>query len=191
MIVARLRPFLGELISPAQATFVPDRKGVDNEIIVQELLHTLGLKRGKLGFMALKIDLEKAYDRLEWSFIKDTLALFNIPHFLSSVIMSCISLSSIVLLFNGGALDSFFPSRGIRQGDLLSSYIFIMCMEVLGFLIKDKCDSKMWDPVKASRGGLDFSHLFFVDDLVLFAKADRKNCLSISEMLEVFGDVSG
>ena len=126
---------------------------MDNAIIAQEVLHSLSLKKGNVWFMAIKIDSEKAYDRLEWSFIRDTLALFNVPLFLSNVIMSCISSSTFLFLFNGGSLDAFCPSRGIRQGDPLSPYIFIMCMEVLGFLIKDKCDSKMWDLVKAAQGG--------------------------------------
>ena len=55
----------------------------------------LSLKKGKVGFMVVKIDLEKAYDRLEWSFVRDTLALFNIPPFLSKVIMSCISILAL------------------------------------------------------------------------------------------------
>ncbi|XP_075645738.1 uncharacterized protein LOC142616864 [Castanea sativa] len=148
VIVARLRPYLDSLISLLQAAFVPGRKGMDNAIIVQELLHTLSLKKGKMGYMAVKIDLEKAYDRLEWSFVRDALALFNIPHFLSKVILSCISTATCEVLFNGGALESFNPSKGIRQGDPLSPYIFIMCMEVLGFFIKDKCDANLWDLVK-------------------------------------------
>ena len=65
IIVVRLRPFLDKLISPLQSAFVPRRKSVDNAIIVQEIIHSLSKKRGKLGYMALKIDLEKAYDKLE------------------------------------------------------------------------------------------------------------------------------
>ena len=60
--------------------------------------------------MVIKIDLEKAYDRLEWSFIQDTLSLFNVPPYLISVIRSCVSSSSAVVLFNGGALEDFKPS---------------------------------------------------------------------------------
>ena len=69
IIVARLRPYLDKLISPCQSAFVPSRKGIDNAIIAQEVIHSLSKKKGKVGYMALKIDLEKAYDKLEWSFI--------------------------------------------------------------------------------------------------------------------------
>ncbi|XP_075665353.1 uncharacterized protein LOC142635018 [Castanea sativa] len=66
IIVARVRPFLDKLISLLQPAFVPGRKSVDNAIIVQEIIHTLSKKRGNIGYMALKIDLEKAYDKLKW-----------------------------------------------------------------------------------------------------------------------------
>ena len=146
MIVKRLRPLLPSLISPLQTAFVPSRLGVDNMIIAQEIIHTMSLKRGKEGYMAIKIDLEKAYDRLEWHFIRDILLLYKFPHQLVKLIMSCVSSSSISVLFNGGKLDPFLPSRGIRQGDPMSPYLFIMCMEMLGYLISEKCEAKFWDP---------------------------------------------
>lgn len=104
--------------------------------------------------------------------------------------MSCVSSASTSILFNGGTLDPFLPLRGIRQGDPLSPYLFILCMEVLGRIIEDKCSKKIWNPVKASIIGLAFSHLFFADDL-LFAKADTLNCTSIREALDEFCMISG
>ena len=141
--------------------------------------------------MALKIDLEKAYDKLEWSFIKDMLIRFYLPRKLIDLIMSCISSVSTSLLFNGGALEPFLPTRGIRQGEPLSPYIFIMCMDYLGKLIQERCEDKSWIPVKASRRGPTFLHLFFANDLVLFAKANMENCLVIREVLDEFCSLSG
>ena len=189
--MARIRPVLDYLVSPLQTAFVPKRKSVVNAIIVQELVHSMSKKKGKERCMAIKIDLEKAYDCMEWSFIRDTLSLFRVPSRLSSLIMSCVTSSSISVLFTGGALDHFLPSRGIRQGDLLSPYLVILCMEILGAFIMEKCEAKLWDPILTSRGGVTFSHLFFVDDLVLFAKADSKNCKAIRDVLDTFCDLSG
>lgn len=87
-------------------------------------------------------------------------------------------------LFNGGALEAFHPSRGIRPGDPLSFYLFIVCMEILGVLIEDKCSERLWNPIRASQNGPAISHLFFADDLMLFAKADRKNCVAIKDVLD-------
>lgn len=70
----------------------------------------MSLKKGGTDYMAIKIDLGKAYDRLEWNFIRDTFTLFNVPPYLINVIMSCVSSSLVVVLFNGGALEDFKPS---------------------------------------------------------------------------------
>ena len=110
IIVARIRPHLERLITPFQTAFILGRKGVDNTIIVQELIHTMGRAKGRNGYMAIKIDLEKAYDKLEWGFIKEILIRFNFPENLIELILNCISSVSTSLLFNGGCMDPFRPS---------------------------------------------------------------------------------
>ena len=69
IIVARLRPHLDKLVCPLQSAFVPGRRSVDNAIVVQELIHTINNKKRQGGYMAIKVDLEKAYDKIEWNFI--------------------------------------------------------------------------------------------------------------------------
>ena len=191
VIVNRLRPHLENIVSPFQTAFISGRRGTDNVIIMQELIHTIGRAKGRKGYMAIKIDLEKAYDRIEWSFIREMLVKFNFPSKLTDIIMSCVSLVSTSLLFNGGCLDSFRPSRGIKQRDPLSPYLFILCMEYFGHLIEDKCAAKAWISVKTSRSWPSFSHLFFADDLVLFAEANMENCIAINEALQEFCARSG
>jgi ribonuclease HI len=191
ILVLRLKSFLNNLIHPLQASFIPGRKASDNVIVVQEIIHSMTTSRSKVGAMALKIDLEKAYDRLEWSFIRRTLQFFNFPTSWIDLIMSCISSSSLSILVNGERLESFHPSRGIRQGDPISPYIFILCMEYLSYLIDDEVSQGNWKGVKTSRNGPTFTHLFFADDLILFAKATRRNCDSINKVLKLFCENSG
>ena len=93
---------------------------MDNVIIAQEVIHSISMKKGRVGYMALKIDLEKAYDKLEWSSIKDMLFRYNLPGDLIEIIMSCISTVSTSIMVNGDSLEPIYPSRGIRQGDPLS-----------------------------------------------------------------------
>ena len=78
------------------------------------------------------------------------LARINLPTKIIYVIMSCVTMVSTSILFNGEALDLILPSRGIRQGDPLSPYLFIICMDFLGQLIEEKCNMKTWQPVKSS-----------------------------------------
>ena len=132
ILVHRIKPLLPKLISPMQAAFLEGRRGSDNVIIAQELIYSLGNRRGKDGYMVVKIDLEKAYDRLEWSFIRMILIHFGFPENIIKLILSCVATSSNSLLFNGSKLPSFCPSRGIRQGDPISPYIFLLCMEFFG-----------------------------------------------------------
>uniref|UniRef100_A0A2N9I4P7 RNase H type-1 domain-containing protein n=1 Tax=Fagus sylvatica TaxID=28930 RepID=A0A2N9I4P7_FAGSY len=77
IIVCRIRPIIGNLVSPYQAAFVPGRRGIDNVIIAQEIIHSMHRKKGRVGQLVLKLDLEKAYDRLEWSFIQALLVLLS------------------------------------------------------------------------------------------------------------------
>ena len=144
-----------------------------------------------MGYMAIKIDLEKAYDKLEWSFIRRMLIRINLPTNLVDLIMSCVSSVTTLILFNGSPLDLISLSRGIRQGDPLFLYIFILYVDYLSQLIEEKCNNKMWSSVKASRSGPAFLHLMFADDLVLFAKADLLNCSSIRDVLDEFCAMSG
>lgn len=107
---------------------------------------------------------------------------------LIDLIMSCVSLVSTSILFNGVPLEPIFSSRGIRKGDPLSLYLFI---DFLGQLIEEKCSNKLWNPIKASQSGLAFSHLMFADDLVLFARVDHHNCSTIRDVLDEFYEISG
>ena len=120
--------------------------------------------------MAIKIDLEKAFYKLEWGFIRQTLIYFKFPPGWISLIMSCISFSNLSSLLNGDHLDPFQHSRGIRQGDPLSPYIFILCMEYLAWLIQEEVSFGNWKCIKASRYGPTFTHLFSANDLILFVK---------------------
>jgi len=138
VIVQRLKRVLPNLISLTQVSFVPKRHIDDNVIIIQELLHTMRKKTGNTGWMAIKLDLEKAYDRLDRNFIQDTLQEMRLPQPLVEVIMGCITTCSIRVLWNGEPMEQFHPKHGICQGDSLSSYIFVACIARSGHLIAEE-----------------------------------------------------
>lgn len=148
-------------------------------------------KKGRKGLFALKLDLEKAYDRLEWPFIEHCLRRLNFSYNSIKLIMSCVAAGNSCIQFNGTRTDPFIPSRGIRQGDPLSPYLFIICLEYLSGTIHEACYSKDWTPFKVRRGCTEISHLFFADDILLFGEANISTLLTIKSVLNNFLHTSG
>ena len=117
--------------------------------------------------------------------------LFSFPPKILKIIMSCMTSPSTAILVNGGALKPVEPMKGIRQGDPLSRYIFILCIEYLGHLIEQKCVDGTYTPLKAFKENMGFSHLLFTDDIILFCKVDSAACEAILEVIEKFCAESG
>ena len=107
ILVNRLKPFLHAMIHQSQAGFVPSRRATDNYIITQELIHYISQRKGNTHLMAAKIDLDKAYDKLEWSFIKYTLLFYHFPTPIIDLIMACIASASISIIWNGKVSSTF------------------------------------------------------------------------------------
>jgi hypothetical protein len=174
ILVSRLRPLLHKLISPCQSAFIPGRWVAENEVIVQELLHSFKQRKVKGGMMAIKLDLQKAYDKVNWSFLQTVLRNFGFKETFIAWIMECVTSVSFKLLINGGLTDSFNPSRGLRQGDPLSPYLFILCQETLSRLIEKQLSERRINGVKASIGGPAITHVMYADDIILFSKTNKK-----------------
>lgn len=133
----RLKPVLQSIISENQSAFVPDRMISDNVLITHEVLHYLKNSGATVHCsMAVKTDISKAYGRLEWSFIRKVLERLGFHEKVVHWIMQCVSTVTYSFLLDNEVAGSIHPQRGIRQGDPLSPYIFILCREVLSGLCK-------------------------------------------------------
>ena len=109
--------------------------------------------KGQKGAMAIKIDLEKAYNRLDWNFLRRVLMEIGFPSKLIGLIMNIVTTVQFALLWNGERTDSFFPSRGLRQGDRLSPYLFVLCLDKLSHMIKKAVVEQRWRPFMITREG--------------------------------------
>jgi hypothetical protein len=95
------------------------------------------------------------------------------------------------VLVNGESVGPLKPMRGLRQGDPLSPYIFIICAEGLSSLIKKSEAREEFHGIKVCRGALLLTHLLFVDDCFLFCRADGNECIKLKEILKTYEEVSG
>ncbi|KAH9666673.1 reverse transcriptase domain-containing protein [Citrus sinensis] len=184
IVVNILKGILLELIGPMQTSFVPGRHITENIIIAQEVIHTMRRKSRKIGQMLIKVDLEKAYDRLSWDFIFETLCEAGIPSDLIRITMDCITSASIQILWNGECTEEFVPSRGIRQGDHISLYIFVLCIERLNHGIHRAVNTGTWRPIRLSKRSTLITHVFFT-------KASCTQAAVINDVLNTFCMSSG
>lgn len=118
--------------------------------------------------MALKLDMSKAYSRIEWGFLEGVLKVMGFPDSMIGLIGRCVSTVTYQILVNGQPSQCFSIGRGLRQGDPFSPYLFIIYADVVsGFLKKEMMDKNIHG-LQVARWAPKISHLLFVDDCLLF-----------------------
>jgi hypothetical protein len=189
-LVNRLRPFLDSIISEEQSAFVPGRLITDNALIAFECVHAIQKDRGK-DFCAYKLDLSKAYDRVDWGFLQSLMEKLGFQSRWVQWIMSCVSSVRYSVRFNGLPSQPFSPTRGLRQGDPLSPYLFLLVADGLSTLLKHNEQLGNIDGVKVCRRAPSVSHLLFADDSLLFFRANVQQALVVKNVISTFERCSG
>ncbi|KAK4387243.1 putative mitochondrial protein [Sesamum angolense] len=141
--------------------------------------------------MNLKLDISKAYDRVEWSFLKRVLGKLGFPSAFIDLILLCISSVSYSFVLSGSQFGSISPQRGLRQGDPLSPYLFLLCTESLSALFREAADRGSVPGVAICSGAPRISHLLFADDTMVFSPADVPTVHAICQILNVYKLASG
>ena len=141
--------------------------------------------------MAVKTDMSKAYDRVECEFLEQVFMRLGFHDKWINWIMHCVSTVSYSYLINDTALGSVKSERGIRQGDPLSPYLFILCGEVLSGLCKKAERDGTLQGITVARGSPRVNHLLFADDTMIFCQASEECCKSLKKILLQYKEASG
>ncbi|KAL5726163.1 hypothetical protein ACHQM5_009231 [Ranunculus cassubicifolius] len=127
-----------------------------------------GMKKKKQGWVAFKMDMAKAYDRVEWGFLLEVFRRLGFSEKWCSLIHQCISTTSLRILLNGAPYEYIKPTRGLRQGDPLSPYLFIVVAEAFSRMVGRAEDLGLIHGIKVMRRAPSISHLLYADDLIVF-----------------------
>ncbi|RVW26085.1 LINE-1 reverse transcriptase-like [Vitis vinifera] len=184
VLANRLKKVIGKVVSIAQNAFLMGRQILDASLIANEVIDSWQ-KRKEKGLIC-KLDIEKAYDNINWNFLMKVLQKMGFGTKWVGWMWSCVSSAKFSILVNG-VPAGFFPStRGLHQGDPLSPYLFVMGMEILDVLIRRAVEGGYLLGCNirgGSKTSLNISHLFFADDTIVFCEANKEQVSHLSWIL--------
>lgn len=187
-----LKALLPLLISENQSAFTSNRLITDNVLVAFELMHYLHHKTsGKDSFITIKLDMSKAFNRVEWNFIKSVMERLGFSLRWISLIMQCITSISYSVIINRETDGNIIPTRGLRQGDPLSPNLFLLCAEGLSSLIQEAARNQLINRLSICTGYPKITYLFFVDDSILFCKAASSECQELKKILWIYEEALG
>lgn len=164
----------------------------DNALIAFEINHYMRRKtQEKKGVAGLKIDISKAYDRLEWGFIQNMMNKFGFSQQWIEMVMYFIRSVKYSFIHNGEVFGNLSPERGIRQGDPISPYIYIMCVEGLSAMIRRHEEVGLINECRIAREAPRIPHLLFADDCYLFFTATKVEAQIMKGVLQRYANILG
>ncbi|CAJ2644561.1 unnamed protein product [Trifolium pratense] len=192
VLANRLKLCLDKCVSQEQSAFVEGRSILDNALIAIEVIHAMKRKtKGYRGELALKIDISKAYDKVDWGFLRGMLVKMGFGEKWIQWMMMCVSSVNYSVLMNFDKVGPITPGRGLRQGDPLSPYLFILVAEGLTALIHQAVRQGDIHGVRICRGAPEVSHLLFADDCFLFCRANVAEVTQLLSILQTYEQASG
>lgn len=187
----RLKMHFLDYIHPSQQAFIKGRRITNNIIVAQEIAHSFSLKSWRSHDFILKIDLAKAFDRIEWSCIILAFARKGLPGHFIKLVLACISSPTFSVIINGQSYAKFTSSRGIRQGCPLSPYLFVLAVNELSLKLQDALQANHLTGIVLGSNCPPVHSLMFADDLILCGKGNVHEVQTISNILNRFCQNSG
>lgn len=189
ILVQRLKPLLPDLILPNQTAFVQGRLLVENTMLASEIVHGYHRDKGP-SRITLKVDIAKAFDTVNWNFIFNCLKGMSLPAQFIQWIHSCITTPSFMIGFNRTVQGFFRSKRGLRQGDPLSPYLFVIAMNCLSLLLDKAAEEGKFGYHYACKE-TKLTHLCFADGLLILCDGSLRSVQNVLEVLENFKQLSG
>ncbi|KAJ9536716.1 hypothetical protein OSB04_un000101 [Centaurea solstitialis] len=186
----RIKESLDFLVSPNQSAFIPGRRISDNIMMAYELVQGYDRQNGPPR-CSFKIDIQKAYDSVDWCFLCTILDRMGFHPIMRHWIMELVATTSFSIMVNGDSHGFFKGERGIRQGCPLSPYLFTLVMEAFSAIFMHKVMTDQRFAFHRGCEGLSLTHLCFADDLMVFARGDVGSVVVLKEVLAEFGSISG
>ncbi|GJW83515.1 RNA-directed DNA polymerase, eukaryota [Tanacetum coccineum] len=177
------------LVSNTQSAFVAGRQILDGPFILNEVLDWCKRKKKKKALF-FKVDFAKAYDSVRWDFLLDVLEAFGFGSTWCTWIRGISDFAKASLLVNGSPSDEFHIHRGLKQGDPLSPFLFILVMEALHLSVCKAVDEDVFKGIQL-QGSLALSHLFYADDAFFMGEWSDNNLRGIINILKCFHLASG
>ena len=177
VLANKLRRILKEVIYEYQNAFVPSKSIIDNVLIAFETMHCIDQRRkGKEALMAVKLDMSKAYDKVEWSYLEAMMRRMGFHKKWILLMMMCVTTMSYSILINRMPKGKVNSLSGLRQGDPISPYLFLLCVEGLSAMLRKEEREGHIKGVAVCRRTPRISHLLFADDSIIFCKASISEC---------------
>ncbi|CAM8979776.1 unnamed protein product [Rhodiola kirilowii] len=188
-LAKRLSAILPMLISPNQSAFITNRNIMDGIMIINELIHAVKIE--KRSALVIKVDFRKAYDTISWEYLDLVQKSMGFGPLWRAWMSECFSTAQLAVLINGSPTEEFHMERGLRQGDPLSPFLFLLAAEGLSRIINKAAGEGLIGGVDWARNGENLTHLQFADDTVLLCRAEIKEVRNLKMILEAFEGCSG
>ncbi|KAJ0434139.1 putative RNA-directed DNA polymerase [Helianthus annuus] len=185
----RLKGVIDSVSSTTQSAFVAKRNIFDGPIIVSEVVSWA--KKQKTEILLFKVDFDKAYDSINWNFLLNNLKMMGFPKRWRKWVEACLVSGKASVLVNGSPSKEFSIKRGLRQGDPLSPFLFIIALEVLEVFMKRVCRLGFFEGVTLPNGGPVLTHLAYADDVIFLGMWSKRNILNLKRILRCLYLVSG
>ncbi|GLT40913.1 hypothetical protein SLA2020_150100 [Shorea laevis] len=189
LLANRICSVLDGIIGGSQMAFIKGRQMIDSIVIANETIDEA--KRNKKASFLFKIDFEKAYDKVCWEFLEYMMSRMGFEPKWRRWINECLRTAEASVLLNGSTTRQVKISRGLRQGDPLSPYLFLLVTEGLNGIISSAINHGHFDGIDVGSRGMKVSHLQFADDSIIFGKAVEDNIWAAKSIMRIFELVSG